>query len=363
MKATERILGGDIDNRLYPFFWLTGPETLEDIEAAMVRLKEAGCMGICVESRDFPDFEVAWWEKIDFIMPTAERLGMKVWIVDEDTRCPCGHVFGLAAKGGDMKLRRENLVEMHADVVGPCKKDFVVAYTNYRRASENKDKLIEIYETAIKKECAGMDRRSLHANLNRSEFKLRERDFGSFPIGVANALSVFEAWCYGGNCATGLVFEEDIATVRQGIDSGMAESLLKKMTVENETRAEVLMLPDPALGEKREKALKETLRKKLNSLTEKELEEIKERQKEFTLWQESEDSEEALAALPTLALSDVTPGGERQRSEIEESRGATLLRQKVASGGISYLSLFLKADDLSELWLLRISVPLWSDIR
>ncbi|MBO5878986.1 MAG: hypothetical protein J6Q68_00325 [Clostridia bacterium] len=142
MKATERILGGDIDNRLYPFFWLTGPETLEDIEAAMVRLKEAGCMGICVESRDFPDFEVAWWEKIDFIMPTAERLGMKVWIVDEDTRCPCGHVFGLAAKGGDMKLRRENLVEMHADVVGPCKKDFVVAYTNYRRASENKDKLI-----------------------------------------------------------------------------------------------------------------------------------------------------------------------------------------------------------------------------
>ena len=67
---------------------------------------------------------------------------MKVWVVDEDSRCPCGHVFGLAAKDGDMKLRRENLVEMHADIVGPCKKDFVVAYTNYRRACKNNDRLI-----------------------------------------------------------------------------------------------------------------------------------------------------------------------------------------------------------------------------
>ena len=142
MQAIDRILAGDIDNRLYPFFWLTGPETYGDIKAAMQRLKEAGCMGICVESRNFPDFEVAWWEKMDFIMKNAEELGMKVWVVDEDSHCPCGHVFGLAAKDGDMKLRRENLVEMHADIVGPCKKDFVVAYTNYRRACKNNDRLI-----------------------------------------------------------------------------------------------------------------------------------------------------------------------------------------------------------------------------
>ena len=139
----DKLLGCEIGNRLYPFFWLIGPETFDDIESAMIRLNDAGCTGICVEPRDYEgDFMTTWWEKIGFILKTAKRLGMKVWIVDEDMRCPCGHVFGLAAKDGDMKLRRENLVEMHADVVGPCKKDFVVAYTNYRRKCENQDKLI-----------------------------------------------------------------------------------------------------------------------------------------------------------------------------------------------------------------------------
>ena len=77
-----------------------------------------------------------------------EKMDMKVMIVDEDSHCPCGHVFGLAAKDGSMKLRRENLVEMHADVVGPCKKDFVVAYTSYRRKCENQDKLIGAFTSS-----------------------------------------------------------------------------------------------------------------------------------------------------------------------------------------------------------------------
>ena len=143
MKVTDKILNGEIENRLYPFFWLIGPETYEDIESAMIRLNDSGCTGVCIEPRDYEgDFMTGWFDKIGFILKTAKRLGMKVWIVDEDQRCPCGHVFGLAAKDGSMKLRRENLVEMHADVVGPCKKDFVVAYTSYRRKCENQDRLI-----------------------------------------------------------------------------------------------------------------------------------------------------------------------------------------------------------------------------
>ena len=104
MKIIDRVLKGDTDNRLYPFFWLTGPETLPEIEAAMLRLKDAGCTGICVDSRDFPNFREDWWPKFDFILEVAQKNGMKVFVVDEDTYCPCGHVFGLAAKNGDMKL-------------------------------------------------------------------------------------------------------------------------------------------------------------------------------------------------------------------------------------------------------------------
>ncbi len=142
MLATDRILNNDIDNYLYPFFWLNENESMEEIEHAIIRAYQSGCNGICVESRGFEDFKKSWWEKLDLIFAVCERLGMKVLVVDEDSKCPTGHAYGLTAKEENKKLRKESLVEMHVDVVGPCKKDFVVGETSFRRACKNRDRLI-----------------------------------------------------------------------------------------------------------------------------------------------------------------------------------------------------------------------------
>ena len=142
MKATDRILKNDLDNVLFPFFWLNMFESLEEIEAAIIRADKSGLKGICVECRGFADFEKEWWEKVSFIFSVCERLGLKVLVVDEDRGGPTGHAYGLTAKEENIKLRKENLVEMHVDVMGPCKKDLVVAETSFRRRAKNRDKLI-----------------------------------------------------------------------------------------------------------------------------------------------------------------------------------------------------------------------------
>ena len=117
-------------------------ESLEEIEAAIIRADKSGLKGICVECRGFADFEKEWWEKVSFIFSVCEKLGLKVLVVDEDRGGPTGHAYGLTAKEENIKLRKEHLVEMHVDVVGPCKKDLVVAETSFRRRVKNRDKLI-----------------------------------------------------------------------------------------------------------------------------------------------------------------------------------------------------------------------------
>lgn len=213
---------------------------------------------------------------------------------------------------------------------------------------EDKEKLIEIYERAIEKECLGMDKSSLHANLNRTEFKLRERDLGSFPVGVSNALSVYEIWCYGGRPYEGLIFEDDLVKIRRGIDEGAAEELLVRMIRDNPTRAEVLMLPDPTLGEKKEAALKASLSEKLSAMSSEELSKVRAACEKFALWQSSEDSEEAVATLPRLTLADIVPTEVVTVTEREELRGATVLKHKVGARGIVYTTVYFNASDLTE---------------
>ncbi len=223
-------------------------------------------------------------------------------------------------------------------------------------APEDKDKLTELFNSVIEKECLGMDRESLHASLNLTEFKLRERDLGAFPVGIANAISVYELWSYGAKPSDGLVFEEDISRIRAGIDSGEAEKLLAKMIRDNDCSAEVLMLPSKDIADKRDKQLKKLLAGKLSSFSEKELSDLKENQTKFTAWQHSEDSEEALAHLPTLTLADISAKESEILSERSQILGADVIRHRISTRGITYLSMYFDGSDLSDKELARLSL-------
>lgn len=141
---TKSVFNENLNNN-FPFFWLTGGETPDQIESNLIRIKELGCGGVTVEPRGFADFETEWWEKIDFILDKCENLGLKVIVVDEDSCPPTGHAFGLVGKKGNESLQKTSLVEAHLDVVGPASYDFVVGQTSVYAVTENKDELIGVY--------------------------------------------------------------------------------------------------------------------------------------------------------------------------------------------------------------------------
>ena len=84
MTNTEKILKGDLVNCHYPFFWLCGGETVQEVVDAVQRVYDSGCDGFTVESRGFKDFEVQWWVLYDALLEKAKSLGLKVIVLDED---------------------------------------------------------------------------------------------------------------------------------------------------------------------------------------------------------------------------------------------------------------------------------------
>ncbi len=202
----------------------------------------------------------------------------------------------------------------------------------------------------------GISRDILTSILNRLEFKLRERDFGSLPCGVAFALSAFGGWMYGKSPEDALLYEDKIAALRARLESDYYEKALAEMITENPHNASVIMLPDPDLSEKNAIIQAQQLQEILSSTTEGEISKIEGDLAALREWQQSEESEEALSSLPTLSISDV-PSKSSFR-EINESKvdGVKILYPQVNVNGIVYISLYFDAKDLKDEELFKLSL-------
>lgn len=206
---------------------------------------------------------------------------------------------------------------------------------------------VEIHK-AIKELCeVGIEKEKLTAAANIIEFRQRERDFGAFPLGVANALSVYGVWTYGGEASEALTYEKQLAEIRAAIDSDYFEKLLLSITVDNPYSAVVIMLPDKNAVADFEAEMQIRLDKKLESCTKSELDAIIESEIELKKYQTSADSDEAKKTLPTLPLSEINPTAKTIPTKDEKTDGARVISHDMPVGGISYMALHFDASDLS----------------
>ena len=132
IKLTQA-LNGDTDNYILPFFWQTG-DTKEKLEAEMNKIANCGVKAVCLESRTHEQFcEEKWFDDFAFILETAKKYDMKVWLLD-DKHFPTGYANGKIA--ADFPERRQwHIIEKHIDVAGP----FNGRITNRRVAQSRKN--------------------------------------------------------------------------------------------------------------------------------------------------------------------------------------------------------------------------------
>ncbi len=104
----EHILNGKFDNHILPFLWIHGEE--EEVYRDNVRaIYNANIRAFCIEARPHKAFcKQQWWDDLAILLDEAEKLGMKVWILD-DKHFPTGYANGGVEKM-PAHLRRQSVL-------------------------------------------------------------------------------------------------------------------------------------------------------------------------------------------------------------------------------------------------------------
>ena len=73
MKSVCDVLHGQTPNALYPFLWVHGVESEEELRREVQKIRESGIGGFCVEARPHKDFNGPGWFRDLALLPTEGR--------------------------------------------------------------------------------------------------------------------------------------------------------------------------------------------------------------------------------------------------------------------------------------------------
>ena len=224
-----------------------------------------------------------------------------------------------------------------------------------RNTSEDKVEAIratvrETVEGLLEK---GLDRNALEASINHYAFRIRqERE----PQGLLHAINAMSSWLYGGDPMLYLTYDESIAYLRSLLDGDGYAVLLRELLLDETGLATLIALPSADHGAELRRRENDRLAREMAARGEAEHAALEELNRRLTAWQQTPDSPEQLATLPTLPLSEVGADPECVDTEICREAGVTVLRHRIPSKGITYLNLYFSLTDCSLEDLTRLSL-------
>lgn len=202
----------------------------------------------------------------------------------------------------------------------------------------------------------GLDHDQILASLNQMEFQYREKHE---PAGLMYAQRSMDSWLYDGDPALYLSSGHLFNELRDQIDKGYFEDLLKEFIFADDLQ-EVIAVPSVTKG--KERVEKEA--QKLHSIKESwgdDIDQYIQINKKLDEWQKTPDSEEQLNTLPKLSLSDVSekPANEVKFEETE-CNGVPVILHPAEDSGIVYMNLYFSLAGITRDHL--PSLGLWSDL-
>ena len=196
----------------------------------------------------------------------------------------------------------------------------------------------------------GLNRDALLAELERMAFSSREIEE---PYGLILGLNALDGWLYGDDPLTYIETAGIFDALRQKVDTDFFAELLKEMLGNTENLCKLCLLPSETKAQEDQQDEKARLTADIARWDSSAREQAYAAFRAMHDWQQTPDSPEALATLPTLTLSDVSetvpPIPVTQKAE-------KLLQVETETNGITYLQLFFDVSDfdLESLRLLNV---------
>ncbi len=164
-----------------------------------------------------------------------------------------------------------------------------------------------IMKTLEDLEKEGFANSAIEAAINTIEFSLRENNTGRFPRGLSLMLRAMSAWIYDRDPFRPMKWQDDLAAFKARLDAGenVFGPLIRKYLLGNKHLVTVELKPDAKLGKEMEELEKARLEKERSALEPNGLQAVVKKTEELKEKQETPDSPEALACVPTLSLKDI----------------------------------------------------------
>ncbi len=222
------------------------------------------------------------------------------------------------------------------------------AYTALRILNSEAEHLDHI-KSVIRRTCEGilangLDREELEANLNQIEFSLKVTDE---PCGIERAVAATNAWMYGGEPEEYLLFNDTLSALREALDTDYYADLLREMMLDDAHMACLIARPSKTEGDRAREEEAAALEAASSAWSEADRVAVLQATADLEAWQMSEDSPEARATLPTLALSDVEPTVKPIPTEDTMQGRTRMLFHAIPTSDVVHAVLYFSMNDFS----------------
>jgi Zn-dependent M16 (insulinase) family peptidase len=206
-----------------------------------------------------------------------------------------------------------------------------------------------ILEVLGRLERDGIPKEEIEAALLGMEFSHREIRRSGGPFSLVWMRRSFRSWLHGGKPWDSLLFAPRFDDLKRRLeeDGRYFEKLIRRFLLDNPHRAFIIIEPQDGFLEEREAVLSKRLEEIEASLGKEEKEAVKRKSEELVRVQETEDSPEALAAIPHLSRKDLPPEIEIFKREYADASGVPILVHPIFTNGITYIDLAFPLDVFS----------------
>lgn len=213
------------------------------------------------------------------------------------------------------------------------------------KASRVKE-LKEITDRVLKEQVdKGFDRDLVEAVLNSTETEMRE--LGGPVRGVFLAIMAMYDFRLDMDLLTTLSFNKALQEVREGLDDNILEKFVAERLLDADGALLAVHVPDPDLYKGFDAEQRKELDAFKESLSEDEKQKIIDETKELLVYQQTEDSPEAKATIPSLSLEDVSTELEDIPEVEKDLNGVAGFFHPTAAAGLNYSNLYFPLHHLS----------------